>query len=718
MDGNLGAGGDGGMGAFGPAPPAVDTTAKRTNNGQFFDYEVIAGDPHSPRGVITAAQVHNFIKARGGSLGSAQLGQEPADAAAKEQYAKDNAGPLAAIAAIAAMLGTLTKEQFASASLEGAPLNVADSSKIAMARAAALKVYEALRNAEEPAAKRGRAGGTDAAKDGAVAAAFPAPTPAGAPPAPAAKGASPTPAATGASPSPTAAGDGLQMVPYMPILPPAHLGYAGSAPGPALFAPIPSAYGTRGGGGSENEGGGGGGAPPKPPDFTKILLPPLPWRSAAARAHGFDNLLGVQEVTFTPEPGSINFYVFAHPNGNPLRMALALTLRDDAMLSPLIAPQQGGGWKITPISTSSLGTLERMDMYAAGGFVSKVANLARDTIAQQFGASPLAFPGQMRQVHAFREAMQEIIQCAEHGGTNIGLLMYRLLADMLGANTFAAVARGSHTAGIMHMLVKAHAEQAKPSAAALPTAAGTSGGGGGGGGGGGSSGGGGGEAARVSALQRQVQQLLQQRASATHAMPNMHSPPPQRAAALAAAAAMADGAQQGGRPAQYKVPWGLRPENWAKARSPMVCTICGGPTAKGSHTGGTDNCILIPKSHGGKGDKWTVNDKTTPFITGGYVIPPMGASMESANPGKAPMQCECRPIPSPPPRVAPLPPTTATPERDTPARKRWGAVSGLRGVLKKPPAALEALPPTTAPPERDTPARKRRGAVSGTAGCA
>ena len=117
-------------------------------------------------------------------------------------------------------------------------------------------------------------------------------------------------------------------------------------------------------------------------------------------------------------------------------------------------------------------------------------------------------------------------------------------------------------------------------------------------------------------------------------------PPPPRAAALAAAAAVAGGAPPGVRYDVYKVAWGLRRENWTKPRTPTVCIICGGPTAKNGHAGGTESCSLIPKSHGGKADNWAVTERTTPFITGGYVIPPLGETMETANRGKEPLQCE------------------------------------------------------------------------------
>ena len=71
-----------------------------------------------------------------------------------------------------------------------------------------------------------------------------------------------------------------------------------------------------------------------------------------------------------------------------------------------------------------------------------------------------------------------------------------------------------------------------------------------------------------------------------------------------------------------------------KPRTPIVCTIGGGLSAKDGHLGGTDNCSLIPKSHGGKTENWTVNDKTTPFITGGYTIAPHGRVNGVREPGQ------------------------------------------------------------------------------------
>ncbi|MBU6296580.1 MAG: hypothetical protein KJS91_18010, partial [Planctomycetes bacterium] len=364
-----------------------------------------------------------------------------------------NAEQIAAVNVIIDILKGLkiSLEQFRGARLQGEPADSEGKLPVVQERWA-INIYNALVAIVNKRRK----------KDGAH-----PPTAVAASPTPKSGSASPAPAGAGASPP--AAGSSGQMVPYVPPLPPApYAPYAASAgwtSGGAPFAPIPSAYGARSGGGEAGEGATSSHAPPKQLDFTKLPAP-SPWRlGAAARASGFDGLLGLAEP-FAPPPGGITLYTFAHPNGNPLRLALAMTVRDNSLLSQLITPQAGGGWKITPITQASLQLLGQMDLYAATGFVTKAATLAESAIAQQFGANPLAYAGQLRQLAAFRAAMPVIIQCADIGGTNIGLLMYRLMADMLAHNTFAAVAPGSDAVGVMHILVKAHAEHAIPAAAA------------------------------------------------------------------------------------------------------------------------------------------------------------------------------------------------------------------------------------------------------------
>jgi hypothetical protein len=360
-----------------------------------------------------------FIKGKGGALGAATLGQEPVDAVAKEQYIKDFAGPLAAVAAIATMLGSLTKEQILTANVEGAPLSIADATKPVMTRAAALKIYEVLRNGEEHTAKRARG-------DGAAALA----PPATAPPVVAAAAAAVAAVAAAAAGAPTVA--------------PA----AALPPGMSLPPVIPSVYG-RGHSGGEGYGGGGGGPyvarKPSPRDWSTAVqmiqrahfLPPQ--RTPGFNVEALLQSAAVEDPVIPPDV--IVFSHLSHTNADPLLYSIAANVTTHRDLKDLIVAVKGAGagFAVKTVSAAQEAALAVITSHEAYGFVRKVVEDANLAVDMQQEGNAAAFPGQRRLIGYYERCMAKLIDTARSESLSIGGLLYRHTVDLLAHSTWAAI---------------------------------------------------------------------------------------------------------------------------------------------------------------------------------------------------------------------------------------------------------------------------------------
>jgi hypothetical protein len=383
------------------------------------------------------------------------------DAVAKEQYIKDFAGPLAAVAAIATMLGSLTKEQILTANVEGAPLSIADATKPVMTRAAALKIYEVLRNGEEHTAKRARG-------DGAAALA----PPATAPPVVAAAAAAVAAVAAAAAGAPTVA--------------PA----AALPPGMSLPPVIPSVYG-RGHSGGEGYGGGGGGPyvarKPSPRDWSTAVqmiqrahfLPPQ--RTPGFNVEALLQSAAVEDPVIPPDV--IVFSHLSHTNADPLLYSITANISTHRDFKDLIVPIKGAGagFTVKTVSAAQEAALALITHHEAYGFVRKVVEDANLAVDLQQEGNAAAFPGQRRLISYYERCMAKFIDTARRESLSIGGLLYRHTVDLLAHSTWAAINLTAPASTLLGLALLRYIDIAvKGIGRTAPVAAGGGGAGGGG----------------------------------------------------------------------------------------------------------------------------------------------------------------------------------------------------------------------------------------------